>query len=112
MTNNEEIELNERLLRKLGFTDVVLADVRLWSHPQEKCYCWRDENLRLTDNIANCFKWIIPELRKHGCEVVSFYYAKNGINCDLAPDRNGLTIESSANTEAMALCLAADKFLI
>lgn len=112
MTPQEAKELNERMLKKIGFTFCVLDGVRLWSEPNEKCYCWRDDKFDLLHDLNACVKWLVPVLRKQGCEVVSFFYNLKNIDCDLTPANHATaTIEASADTESMALCLAADKFL-
>lgn len=114
-----DTELNERLLKKIGFTATERRDgVCLWTEPNGKYWSLLSNadgsgNIPdLPNDLAACFKWLVPELRKRGCEVVSFYYNLKNIDCDLSPAGSSCaTIEASAETESMALCLAADKFL-
>lgn len=113
MTPQEVRELNESLLKKIGFECHGSMGDR-----EQRVFTWIDPNgypitgpIDLVHNIAACFKWLVPELRKRRCEVVSFYYNLKNIDCDLSPAGSSCaTIEASADTESMALCLAADKY--
>lgn len=108
MTPQEVKELNERLLKKIGFKRLSDGYV-LWYY-NDKFYGRKAPNL--PNDIAACFKWLVPELGKRRCEVVSFYYNRKNIDCDLSPAGSSCaTIEASADTESMALCLAADRFI-
>ncbi|MFA5252742.1 MAG: hypothetical protein WC454_09195, partial [Phycisphaerae bacterium] len=105
------------LAELVGFTFLRIDTVKVmgkpvsasrWLNPDKE-----DVPLPNFPNDMNAFgKWVMPVLIAKGIEVISSFYEKNSIACDLAPCGSaGATVEAHGKTEAEARCLAALKYL-
>lgn len=109
MKYQELNELNERLLIKLGWTK---DDDNFWIRPDGKTYYNYDSRSTmplLTSSIEDCFLWLMPELRKRGCQSIKFQYNKRNVSCTLVLP--GYTGVCCSTDELSSLCKMADIIL-
>lgn len=97
-------ELNESLLKKIGFEKFQTA----WVLRREGVTTLVP-NIDLINDLSACFKWLVLELRKRGMTKMEFAYGDGEIAILIkSPD---ITTGYCSDTESKALCLAVDKFL-
>jgi hypothetical protein len=104
MTDKESKELNERLALRCRF----ISYDNYWAFPDATTH---DNLPSFTTDPAACLKWIMPVLREAGLYEVCFKYKGDSIECYLGIGNLPVMFKSIAETESLAFCLAADKFL-
>lgn len=102
-----DTELNESLLKKIGFKPCVNGT---WGAPDKSGYFGPLTVPDLPNDLSACFKWLVPELRKQKMTSIMFHFTQQGAYCSVA-GYNKAILQEWAVTESTALCLVADKFL-
>lgn len=119
MTETDK-ELNERLLKAV-FPDAIDIFPGAFELSSKTLVLLKDKPLielrPFTVSMDSCLKWIAPVLRERGINHIEFGYGTgvnaNNISCFInkPPQFDSTKIHGNAETEPLAFCLAADKFL-